>query len=713
MQLPYLGSIKNVTQVPVILQHEYTECGLACIAMVMGAYGRHTSLAELRRLYAVSLEGGTSIADLAEFASKNGMSNRLLCGKVEELEQLSFPVIAFWRNTHFVVIVKANKSGIVVHDPELGERRYTYAEAEEYFSNYVLELRPAEGFQTNSLKQSGGLSLNNLIHRVTDHGKNQLLLLVLAIFSMLLMLAIPSYVQLVVDQAIQKNDFDLVILLTGIFFLVFSFQVISDLFKGLLEVIARSFSYDELTQAAWRHKLNLGLSYFQRRSVSSVLAIDKSLEACAEFISNGNLKMLVSATMAVISMVCMFIYNPTMAICTCGLMTLFFIVRFTLINPYQRAVDREIAEASRYQSLLVETHSGMPYIKSNALENDRNQVLDIGMRAYINANMQKDLLIAKFDAVSKMIVNAEQLLVVCLGAWMVIQGELSVGMLYAYLAYKQYFSDSTVDVAQQLLHRSALKAPLDRISDLMVTPEERESFGHLKCPDNVNEICIENLLFAYPEKQPVINSINLLWRREEEMVLVGDSGAGKTTLLRLLNGMIKADSGDIRFNNISLNNIEPSNLREHIRIIHADEILFTGSVMQNVSGFRVQADLQRVKEVCRIAEIDGVVEELVHGYETSIMPGDSFLSAGEKQRLILARALYQQPDFLLCDELTANMDAGTAQRVLANLRALDLGLMFITHTPQLIYRSGKMMLLKQGKISQVEDPLAYCNQVSE
>ncbi len=713
MQLPYLGSIKNVTQVPVILQHEYTECGLACIAMVMGAYGRHTSLAELRRLYAVSLEGGTSIADLAEFASKNGMSNRLLCGKVEELEQLSFPVIAFWRNTHFVVIVKANKSGIVVHDPELGERRYTYAEAEEYFSNYVLELRPAEGFQTNSLKQSGGLSLNNLIHRVTDHGKNQLLLLVLAIFSMLLMLAIPSYVQLVVDQAIQKNDFDLVILLTGIFFLVFSFQVISDLFKGLLEVIARSFSYDELTQAAWRHKLNLGLSYFQRRSVSSVLAIDKSLEACAEFISNGNLKMLVSATMAVISMVCMFIYNPTMAICTCGLMTLFFIVRFTLINPYQRAVDREIAEASRYQSLLVETHSGMPYIKSNALENDRNQVLDIGMRAYINANMQKDLLIAKFDAVSKMIVNAEQLLVVCLGAWMVIQGELSVGMLYAYLAYKQYFSDSTVDVAQQLLHRSALKAPLDRISDLMVTPEERESFGHLKCPDNVNEICIENLLFAYPEKQPVINSINLLWRREEEMVLVGDSGAGKTTLLRLLNGMIKADSGDIRFNNISLNNIEPSNLREHIRIIHADEILFTGSVMQNVSGFRVQADLQRVKEVCRIAEIDGVVEELVHGYETSIMPGDSFLSAGEKQRLILARALYQQPDFLLCDELTANMDAGTAQRVLANLRALDLGLMFITHTPQLIYQSGKMMLLKQGKISQVEDPLAYCNQVSE
>ncbi|WP_159566014.1 peptidase domain-containing ABC transporter [Budvicia diplopodorum] len=713
MQLPYLGSIKTVTQVPVILQHEYTECGLACIAMVMGAYGRHTSLAELRRLYTVSLEGGTSIADLAEFASKNGMSNRLLFGNVEQLEQLSFPVIAFWRNVHFVVIVKANKSGIVVHDPELGVRRYTYAEAKEHFSNYVLELRPEEGFQKSSLKQGSGLSLDHLIHKVTDHGKNQLLLLALAIFGMLLMLAVPSYVQLVVDQAIQKNDFDLVILLTGIFFLVFSFQVISGLFKGLLEVIARNFSYDELTRSAWRHKLNLGLGYFQRRSVSSVLAIDKSLEACAEFISNGNLKMLVSGAMAIISMIAMFIYNPIMAICTCGLMTLFFIVRFALIGPYQRAVDREISEVSRYQSMLVETHSGMPYIKSNALENDRHQVLDIGMRAYINASMQKDLLMAKFDAVSKMIVDAEQLLVVCLGAWMVIQGELSVGMLYAYLSYKQYFSDSTVDFSQQLLHRSALKAPLGRISDLMMTEEERESFGHLKCPEYVNEICIDNLRFAYPDKQPVINGVHLVWQRDEEVVLVGHSGAGKTTLLRLLNGMSRANSGDIRFNNVSLNNIEPSSLREHIRIIHADEMLFTGTVLQNVSGFRVQADLQRVKQVCRIAEVDGVIEALVHGYDTNLMPGDSFLSAGEKQRLILARALYQQPDFLLCDELTANMDASTALRVLANLRELDLGLMFITHTPQLIYRSGRMVLLDKGTLSQIEDPIAYCNQQSE
>ncbi|SFC85745.1 peptidase domain-containing ABC transporter [Pragia fontium] len=710
MNFSWPGSLTSPHQVPLILQHEYTECGLACLAMVMGAYGHRTTLSELRREYPISLEGGTSIADLAEFAITKGMTPRLLQGEIEDVPQLTFPVIAFWRNSHFVVITEATSSTLCVHDPILGEQQYTLEEARALFSQYVLELRPTTSFKKR--QPSDALKMGTLISWVNEHGKNQIILLMLMFFGLLLLLAVPSYVQLVIDQAIQKSDFDLAILLTCIFSMVFLFQAMTQLLRTLLEVVARNLSYDQLSQTAWRHNLSLGLSYFQRRPLGTVLAIDKSLEACSEFISNGYAKLIYSIVMALISLICMFLYNVEMAAWTLLLMSIFFLIRYALIRPFRRAVDKEIAESAQYESLLAETHEGIACIKSSAIEAGRGAVLDKAMRRSVEARIRKDQLTAKFNAGSMMVVNAEQLLVVCLGAWMVIQGEISIGMLYAYLSYKQYFADSTVDVAEGLLHKAALEAPLSRISDMMATESEAKSFGNKRCPHPLQQIELNNLFFAYPNRALILDDISTVWHRKQEVVLVGPSGSGKTTLLRMLNAMLSPTSGDIFYDGINQKEITPESLRKHVRVIHADEHVFSGTILENISGFSYQPDLSRVKEVCRIAEIAEVVELLSHGYETEIMPGDSYLSAGEKQRLVLARALYHQPDFLLCDELTANMDQKTAHKILHNLRELDLGLIFITHTPEQVYQQGALYILQQGKLIEIDEPKRYLQQQS-
>ncbi len=162
-------------------------------------------------------------------------------------------------------------------------------------------------------------------------------------------------------------------------------------------------------------------------------------------------------------------------------------------------------------------------------------------------------------------------------------------------------------------------------------------------------------------------------KQGEEAVIVGQSGSGKTTLLRLISGMLLSSSGTLRINKIPIEECDLSSLRQHIRIVHADDILFTGSILDNIACFDSAPDKEQVIAACRLAEVDHVVARLPHGYETEMLPGNTFFSAGEMQRLVLARALYSQPKLLLCDEVTANPDKTTAQKVLANLRSSGIG----------------------------------------
>jgi len=166
---------------PVIRQHEYTECGLACLAMVLGYYGYNTSISQLRREYEVSEDSGTSLSSLLKWSREKGLEGRLLQGKVTELKQVNLPAIAFWRGNHFVVVVGANDRGITIHDPASGIRRYKYKEAEVLFSGYVLELRPAASFTRQSPDAS--FSLNQLASNITQLMKRQITLFIFSLFS--------------------------------------------------------------------------------------------------------------------------------------------------------------------------------------------------------------------------------------------------------------------------------------------------------------------------------------------------------------------------------------------------------------------------------------------------------------------------------------------------------------------------------------------------
>ena len=694
-----LFQYKKQGKTPVIRQHEFTECGLACLAMVLGHYDHHVSVSQLRREISVSPDAGTSMAELMTLASDKNMSGRVLKGEITEIETSELPLIAFWRGNHFVVIVKIDSRSVTVHDPASGVRRYRLKEAEKLFSGYVLELKPTPCFEKKSPDET--LTLGRLANKSPSLFQRQLLLFVLCIFTLITMLASPTYVQLIMDEAISRSDSDLVILLTAIFAIVFIFEVIGKFLKQLLEILMRNIAYDDLSQSVRHYMLRTQTSWFRSRPPGIVLAIEKSLHACAEFISNGYVQILFSSLIAVTSLLFMLLYNVKIALLTMLLMGVFFLIRFSLIGPYQRAVDDSIERTAQYESLLVETQKGIITLKANNMEQARDAVMDKSQREHIAGLMRKERLLARFDVASLLVINAEQLLVVCFGAWLILEGQMSIGMLYAYISYKRYFSDAMVQVAQKLLDKNALKGPLDRVGDLLFAPSETSQFGKRIV---TSPVCLqfEDVSFAYPGREATLQHINMTLKQGEEAVIVGQSGSGKTTLLRLISGMLLASSGTLRINKIPIEECDLSSLRQHIRIVHADDILFTGSILDNIACFDSAPDKEQVIAACRLAEVDHVVARLPHGYETEMLPGNTFFSAGEMQRLVLARALYSQPKLLLCDEVTANLDKTTAQKVLANLRSLGIGLVFVTHSPDVVGCQGRLYTMENGTLRESE-----------
>ncbi|NUU66292.1 peptidase domain-containing ABC transporter [Enterobacteriaceae bacterium BIT-l23] len=685
---------------PLIRQHEFTECGLACVAMVMGHYEHHVSISQLRRELSVSAEAGTSMAELLQLAEGKGMDGRVLQGDVKELQNAQLPLIAFWRGNHFVVIVKADSRAITIHDPACGARRYSYREAAKLFSGFVLELKPRPEFKKRDPDDQ--LTLGALGQKTAGLFQRQVLLFALSIFTLITMLASPSYVQLIMDEAISRSDSDLVILLTAIFAIVFIFEVIGRFLKQLLEIFMRNIAYDDLSQSIRGYMLRTQAHWFQSRPPGIVLAIEKSLHACADFISNGYVQLIYSGLIALTSLIFMLFYNVEIALLTLLMMGVFFIIRFSLIGPYQRAVDDSIERTAQYESLLVETQKGIITLKANNMERARDAVMDKSMREHIAALMRKERLLARFDVASLLVINAEQLLVVCLGAWLILEGQMSIGMLYAYISYKRYFSDAMVQVAQKLLDKNALKGPLDRVGDLLFSPTEASQFGKTLVTSPVS-IHFDNVSFAWPGHDNLLHNITMTINAGEELTIIGQSGSGKTTLLRLISGMLQPTGGELNINKTPINECDLSSLRQHVRIVHADDILFTGSILENIACFDSNPDRERVIEACQMAEVHHVIERLQHGYDTALVPGNSFFSAGETQRLVLARALYGQPKLLLCDEVTANLDKTTAQRVLANLRSLGIGLVFVTHSPEVIDSRGRCYVMERGRLRAMEE----------
>ena len=689
-----LFSIWNRREPPVILQSEDAECGLAALAMCAVAFGYETDLLALRRRHEISMKG-TTLARLLEIAADMRMHGRAVRLEVDELDRLKTPCILHWELSHFVVLVRVDQRGIWVNDPALGRRHYSFAEVNKNFSGVALELTPQSDFVKKTEKTPIDLRAFITGQRglVSAFAQVLLLSLVLETFSVLN----PLISQWLIDDVLVTHDANLLVVLVAAVALLTITNTATTLLRGWI-LLAASVSWNVQSSAnVFLHLIRLPVSFFEKRHMGDISSRFRAVDEIQNTISTNFIESLLDGLMAVVALIMMFIYSAMLGWLVVLAALLYGAVRFVMFGRYRAATEERIVRSAARDSYFYETIRGIPAIKffsqlSWRVTGWMNRQTEVA--AATVATKKLDL---AYQGANGLINALERSVILLLMAQMIMERQYTIGMMVAFLAFKEQFLGRVVALVDRLARFRLLRLQGERLADIVLTEPEPygEAADRMRLDAN-GEIVIEvkNVSFRYaPGEEPVLNNVSLTLSTRDSVAIVGPSGCGKSTLLKLMTGILQPEAGEILVNGMPLTRLGMETYRTVIGTMMQEDYLFSGSIFDNISMFDAQADVQRVIEAARSAVIHEDIAVMPMGYQSLIGGIGSSLSGGQKQRILLARALYKQPRFLFLDEYTSMLDYETEMKVQHSLASLPIGRLVITHRRRNLLPQDKVFVV--------------------
>ncbi|WP_394222905.1 peptidase domain-containing ABC transporter [Alteromonas gracilis] len=692
-------------RVPVVLQSEAAECGLACIAMIAQFYKDKRDLNALRQTMSVSLRG-TTLKDVMKIASDLGFQTRAIKIEMEHLAQLSCPAILHWNMNHFVVLTKVKGETITIHDPALGERKLSFAEASKCLTGIALEVSPSDTFTPK--QSTPRLGLSQFFTRISGFKRNLLTLFALSVVLQLFALAAPYYMQTVVDDVLIYNNATLLKALAIGFALLLMIETFTSGIRKLVILSVSSRLQLQMSASVFKHLLSLPLDYFDKRHVGDVVSRFGSLSSIREFLTTGVVTALLDGLMAVITLAVMMLYSPILTFVVVGVMLAYLAIRLGLLPVIKKLTTERIALAASEQSHFMESVRAILPIRVYGQEVQRHSHWQNKLVATLN----KDITLGKINIGSTLtnqfLFGIENLIVVYVGASLVMESSLSIGMLLAFMAYKTRFVNALDGVVNQLIELSMLGVHFTRLSDILLTPKQTKNKLQTLTKDGypiqsetpkLSEQSASNtplalqasgLGYRYSESSEwVFKDIELSVNAGEIVAIIGESGCGKSTLLKCLMGLYTQSEGHIKY------------LQKNTPVVASvlqEDVCLSGTIAQNICCFEQTPNLQKMVQVAHIACIHDDIVQMPMQYHSLVGDMGSSLSGGQKQRLLLARALYQEPDILFLDEASSHLDMANEAKINHHLTSLRMTRIIVAHRPQSIAIADKVYRLKNGTL---------------
>jgi ATP-binding cassette subfamily B protein RaxB len=532
---------------PMIAAAEAAECGLACITMVSGYYGRHETLATMRQKFAVSLSGAR-LKDLMVFADAVGLASRALRIEMGEITKLTCPAILHWDMNHFVVLRGANKRGVVIHDPASGVKRLLWEEVSRHFSGVALELGPSPAFETR--KRPPPVRLTAVLPPLSGLKRSAAYVLTLSLALQITTLAAPFQLQLVVDQAIGAGDAAVLPIIALSFLCVLVLGVLAEgLRNWTLQILGATFSY-QLVSRIVRHLLRLPASFFEKRHIGDLLSRIGSVQAIQDFLTRGLVSVFLDGAMGLFAGVVLFVYSPAMAAVAVLAALINLALSWLFYVPIRRETEARLQAGASEQSYLMESIRSVALIKVMGAEAQRES----SWRNLFASSLAKAQRLAQFQtwatALQALVNGTQYVAILFLGASMVLNGDgFSVGMLMAFLAFRQIFTDRLNALLATFVQIKMLGLHLHRLSDVLQTPVELDGDEGASFADEAPEIAFRNVSFRYGSTDPLIlQDVSLTIADGAFVAIIGATGSGKTTLLKLLLGLQSPTTGEILLN---------------------------------------------------------------------------------------------------------------------------------------------------------------------
>ncbi len=635
-----------------------------------------------------------------EIGGSLGFRCRPLRLDLEHLSQLQLPCVAHWDLNHFVVISKVHRNGVTVLDPAYGERRLSLEEISRHFTGIALELHPTAEFQVTP--RPPAVSLAQLTGRVEGLWRALGLLLLLSVALQVFVLIAPFFMQWTVDQALVAYDRDLLTVLGTGFALALLLQVCIGQIRGWAVIYLSNRLNLQWTGNVFRHLLHLPLDYFEKRHLGDVTSRMGSIQAIQRTLTTSFVEALIDGLMAVVTLGMMLLYSWKLALVTLLAVALYAIARACAFAPLRRGTEKQLIAGARQESHLLESIRGVQSVKVAG----RESVRQAGYFNLMNETVNQDIWLSKFGlsfgGANQLLFGLERIAVIWLGALLAMDNVFSVGMLIAYLAYKDQFSQRVGALIDKWVEFRMLRLHGERLSDIVLSePEDSTDNGNALLPDGLR-IEVEDLGFRYAPGEPwVLKNCSFVVDAGESVAIIGPSGCGKTTLIKVLLGLLQPTEGQVRIGGVPLSRISISDYRRMIGAVMQDDQLFAGSVSDNIAFEDDHHDEGKVLEAAQLAAVHDDIAAMPMGYNSLIGDMGTTLSGGQKQRVILARALYRRPQLLFLDEATSHLDVERERLVNEAVKQLELTRVIIAHRPETIASADRVLIMHAGGVAHV------------
>ena len=685
------------SKVKLIRQTEVAECGLACLAMISTFYGARIDLGAMRRRFAPSLRG-SSIKSLITIADQIGLAPRAVKLPLDEVRNLHTPAILHWDMNHYVVFEKFKGGKLLIHDPASVTKRYRIDEISEHFTGVALELRPTSSFSKSDQREK--MRFAQLWQTITGLKRAIAQVLLLTLVLQAFVLASPYYMQIAIDRVLPSRDGDLLTVLAFGFGLFLIINIAAGLLRSFVLLWAgTSLGYGLAVNIA-RRLFRLPTDWFEKRHVGDILSRFQSLGPIQNFLLTGGIAVLVDGAMAIATLSVMFFYSKILALIALVAFALYLFVRLVSFTFERDAIEETIVTGAIEQSNLIETLRGIKVLRLFNRETLRHTAWQSKLTDSVNADVRLARIGIWQSTTNAVIFGIENIVTVYLAITLVLSGGFSVGMVFAYMAYKSQFSGKAGSLVDQFIEFRMLGLHLERLSDIALADEDISFHANAEANSTLRgQIELKDVVYRYSSSDPIVlHGMSLRIEAGEHVAITGPSGGGKSTLVNIMLGLAEPNSGELLVDGLPLKQFGYKNYHDQVSAVLQDDVLFAGSLADNIALFDDSPDIGAVEEASRMAAIHKDIMQMPMQYETLIGDMGSTLSGGQKQRVLLARALYRRPRILIMDEGTAHLDSEHEKSVNDAISRKKITRIIIAHRKETIESADRILVIRDGQI---------------
>lgn len=698
--------LKSSSKLPVIIQTEVAECGLACLAMISSFHGAEVNLRGLRTKFPISSRG-VNLKQLIDIASKQGLNSRPLKLDLDHLQDLQCPAILHWDMCHFVVLQEVKNGKVCIHDPAVGRRVLSLEETSKHFTGVAVEFTPAEEFKPVKLKEK--LPLKAFFGKVIGLNKSLLQTILLSILLLIFTLASPMFMQKIIDEVIVSGDTQLLKIIAIAMVFILGFQAVSESLRGLLLSRIGGLFIFQFATNIFNKLVSLPLAYFEKRHIGDIVSRFQSMYEIKRFITQGLTTSIIDGLISCLMLILIVIYSWELAIVVLVAIAIYGVARYLFFQKFRALSENSIVARAKENSNFMETVRSIQSIKLYNGQSERQGVWQNLFGRVVNNDVIIERYQLWFRVLNQVVFGAEKAIILYIGAKLVLEQQLTAGMLIAFMSYRTQLVDRVSSLIENGIEFKMLGLHLDRLGDIALQTEVDEPFVESEDQQEITgQISLHDLSFAYDAQcDAVFKNVSADINAGEHVVIVGPSGCGKSTLMKVMLGLLKPSDGSIQIDGKNLQRLG-SKYRTRVATVMQDDQLMSGTIAENIAFFDSKPDLERVAACAHMAAILEDIAKMPMQLNTLVGDMGSSLSGGQKQRILLARALYRKPKVLFMDEATSHLDSAKEYIINQSIKSLPITRIVVAHRIETIRAADRVLMMTEGKLIpiSVEDYLS-------